>query len=127
MPMVDADSRRLRWALINMVRNAWQYTPEGGEVTLRSSLYDGKVVVDVVDTGIGISLEDQERIFDRFKRIDQESDDIVRGLGLGLYISNAIVEAHGGKIEIASEEGAGSTFSVILPTLQSGQGRKSPN
>ena len=124
LPLVDADARRLRWAVINIVRNAWQYTPAGGSVTLRLSEHDGKVVIDVTDTGIGISPEDQQHIFTRFYRVTNVTADDVRGLGLGLYVTKAIVEAHGGKIQVFSKEGVGSTFSVILPALRDREGGK---
>jgi signal transduction histidine kinase len=121
---VDADVNRLRWAIINLVRNAWQYTPDGGQVKLRLSARDGQVVLDVIDTGIGISAQDQQRLFNRFYRVGNMSDDESRGLGLGLYVTKAIVEAHGGEIHVVSKEGAGSTFSVILPALQISESEK---
>ena len=124
LPLVDADTSRLRWAVINIVRNAWQYTPVGGSVTLRLSEHNGKVVLDVTDTGIGISPEDQQHLFSRFYRVTNVTADDIRGLGLGLYVTRAIVEAHGGKIEVFSKEGVGSTFSVILPALTEQQGGK---
>jgi signal transduction histidine kinase len=124
LPLVDADTRRLRWAVINIVRNAWQYTPVGGSVTLRLSEHNGKVVLDVTDTGIGISPEAQQHLFSRFYRVTNVTADDIRGLGLGLYVTRAIVEAHGGKIEVFSREGVGSTFSVILPALTELQGGK---
>jgi len=118
LPQVDADVRRLRWAVINLVRNAWQYTQEGGDVTLRLHEHDGQVVLEVEDNGIGIPREDQQRLFSRFYRVTNATQDDVRGIGLGLYVTKAIVEAHGGEIHVLSEEGVGSTFSVILPALQ---------
>jgi signal transduction histidine kinase len=118
LPSVNADARRLRWAVVNLVRNAWQYTPSGGEVTLRLSARDGQVILDVVDTGSGIPPEHQQQIFDRFYRVEGDSGEGVRGLGLGLYVTKAIVELHGGEIRVISEEGGGSTFSVILPALE---------
>jgi signal transduction histidine kinase len=124
LPLVDADTRRLRWAIINIVRNAWQYTPAGGSVTLRLSEHDGEVVLDVTDTGIGISPEGQQHLFTRFYRVTNVTADDVRGLGLGLYVTRAIVEAHGGNIQVFSKEGVGSTFSVILPALQDHRGGK---
>jgi two-component system sensor histidine kinase VicK len=117
LPEANVDDRRLRWALINLVRNAWQYTPTDGEVKLRLSLQDGKALFEVEDTGIGIPPKDQARIFDRFHRVtigSSESDE-VRGLGLGLYLSKAIIEAHGGEISVSSEEGTGSTFRMVMP------------
>ncbi len=118
LPVIDADSRRLRWAVIHLVRNALQYTPSGGKVTVRLSERDTHIVLDVIDTGIGISAQDLENLFDRFYRVTNMPADEVRGLGVGLYLSDAIVKAHGGEITVVSEEGVGSTFSMILPTLQ---------
>ncbi|MGD1994213.1 MAG: ATP-binding protein, partial [Anaerolineae bacterium] len=115
LPQVDADSRRLRWAVVNLVRNAWQYTPDGGEVTIRLSSRDGQVTIDVIDTGVGLSPEEQQHLFDRFHRGPHDTDDDVRGLGLGLYITKAIVDAHDGELQVVSSEGVGSTFSLILP------------
>jgi signal transduction histidine kinase/HAMP domain-containing protein len=123
LPRVDADARRLHWALVNLVRNAWQYTPSGGRVTLRLSMHDGRVLLDVIDTGVGISSPDQQRLFSRFYRGAHGADDNVRGLGLGLYVTRVIVEAHGGEIRVASREGGGSTFTVVLPAMRvSGDG-----
>ncbi len=118
LPLVNVDTRRLRWAVINLVRNAWQYTPAGGSVILRLSAQDGQVMLRVIDTGIGISPESQQQIFGRFYRATNMPAEDVRGLGLGLYVTRAIIEAHGGQIYVASEEGEGTTFSVILPALQ---------
>ena len=117
IPEANVDDRRLRWAMINLVRNAWQYTPEDGEVKVRLAFQAEQVLFEVEDTGIGIPAKDQARIFDRFHRVtlgSSESDE-VRGLGLGLYLSKAIVEAHGGEISVSSEQGVGSTFSLVLP------------
>jgi len=122
LPRVDTDTRRLRWAIINIVRNAWQYTPSGGSVTLQLSEHDDNVVLDVIDTGIGISPEHQKHLFSRFYRVTNVTADDVRGLGLGLYVTRAIVEAHGGSIQVFSKEGVGSTFSVVLPALQDNEG-----
>ena len=118
---VNADIKRLRWALINLMRNAWQYTPSGGQVTLQLSARDGHAVLDVIDTGVGISPQDQKQLFSRFFRASDAEDDDVRGLGLGLYVTKAIVEAHEGEIRVKSEKGTGSTFSIILPALLDGQ------
>jgi two-component system sensor histidine kinase VicK len=124
LPLVDADTRRLRWAVINLVRNAQQYTPAGGSVTLRLSEENGQVVLDVIDTGRGISPEDQQSLFTRFYRVTNVTADDVRGLGLGLYVTRAIIEAHEGNIEVVSEEGGGSKFSVTRPALQDHKGGK---
>ncbi len=118
IPLVNADVARLRWALINLVRNAYQYTDSGGTVSMHlSSSYD-RVSFEVTDTGVGISVEDQRRLFSRFHRVMQSRDDNVRGLGLGLYVTKAIVEAHGGYIQVISEVGGGSTFTLVLPAMR---------
>jgi signal transduction histidine kinase len=80
------------------------------------------VVLDVKDTGVGISNQDLPYLFSRFYRTRNVSDDDVRGLGLGLYVAKAIIEAHEGEIHVASQQGAGSTFSVTLPALITSQG-----
>jgi signal transduction histidine kinase len=117
LPPIDADTRRLRWAIIHLVRNALQYTPSGGSVTVRLFERDDHLVLDVIDTGIGISTKDLDNLFDRFYRVTNMPADEVRGLGVGLYLSDAIVEAHGGDISVVSEEGVGSTFSMVFPAL----------
>lgn len=122
LPPVYADARRLRWAIINLVRNAWQYTPAGGSVMLRLFERDGYVTLDVVDTGKGILPEDLQNLFSRFYRVTNLTEGDVRGLGIGLYVTKAIVEAHGGNIRVVSEEGTGSTFSVTLPALRDHHG-----
>jgi signal transduction histidine kinase len=116
-PLVNGDQSRLEWAVVNLVRNAWQYTPEGGSVTIRLSANYDRVTLDVIDTGMGIPPEDQRRLFSRFYRVMHDHDDDVRGLGLGLYVTKAIVEAHGGYIQVMSEVGEGSTFSLVLPAM----------
>ncbi len=122
LPLVRADARRLRWAIVNLVRNAYQYTPEGGSVTLRLSAHDGRVTLEVADTGVGIPPDQQKRLFQRFYRVMVRSDDELRGLGLGLYVTKAIVEAHGGEVRVVSKVGTGSTFSVTLPALPAREG-----
>jgi signal transduction histidine kinase len=116
LPQVNIDAKRLQWVIVNLVRNAWQYTSEGGSVTVRLYEQDGKVVLDVADTGIGISQEYLQQLFTRFYRVERATE--IRGIGLGLYVSKAIMEGHGGEIRVSSEPGVGSTFSVILPALQ---------
>lgn len=116
LPQVNADVKRLQWVIENLVRNAWQNTSEGGSVTVRLYEQNGNVVLDVTDTGIGISANDQQRLFTRFYRVERAAN--VRGIGLGLYVSKAVLDAHGGKIRVSSQRGVGSTFSLLLPALQ---------
>jgi len=118
LPKVTVDVARTRWAFINLVRNAHQYTDAGGKVTLRLSSAEDNVVFQVIDTGVGIAGEAQKRLFTRFYRVMQSHDDNVRGLGLGLYVAKTIIEAHGGSIQVTSEMGVGSTFTVTLPAAR---------
>jgi two-component system OmpR family sensor kinase len=112
--MVLGDADRLRQLLLNLVVNALKYTPAGGEVTLGMRRSDGWVQVAVSDTGVGIAPEDLAHIFDRFYRADP-SRARSGGFGLGLPIAQWIAQAHGGRIEVVSELGKGSTFTVWLP------------
>lgn len=123
LPEINGDARRLRWAVLHLVRNALQYTPAGGTVTLHLSEQDGHVVLDVTDTGIGISEKDQEQLFTRFYRVTNMPPEDVRGLGVGLYLTKAIVEAHGGEIRVTSKVGMGSTFSIVLPVSRNEDAR----
>ncbi|MGH9813018.1 MAG: sensor histidine kinase, partial [Candidatus Acidiferrales bacterium] len=115
LPPVRGDSVRLREVLQNLLDNAVQYTPAGGRITVRAAASDGGIVISVADTGIGIPQADQERIFERFYRVDAARSREVGGTGLGLSIARHLVEAHGGRITVESEVGRGSTFSVFLP------------
>jgi signal transduction histidine kinase len=98
--------------LSNLLRNAVQYTERGGTITISVGPHEGGGQISVSDTGKGIPPTELERIFNRFHRT---ADGDRRGLGLGLYISKAIVDAHGGYIWASSEPGRGSTFSFTLP------------
>jgi two-component system phosphate regulon sensor histidine kinase PhoR len=113
---ISADISRLREALLNLLDNAIQYTPPGGQVTVRVTQAEQQARIAVSDTGIGIPKLDQQRIFERFYRVDDARSREVGGTGLGLSITKHLVEAHGGRIEVESEPGAGSTFTIILPS-----------
>jgi signal transduction histidine kinase len=115
---VHADHARLRQALANLVDNAVKYTPSGGEVTLSAAAGPGTVVFSVRDTGPGIPPEEQSRIWDRLYRGDAGRYE--RGLGLGLSLVRAVVEAHGGRAEVESAPGAGSTFRLWFPSARVG-------
>jgi signal transduction histidine kinase len=117
--MVMGDVDRLKQLLLNLADNAIKYTPAGGEVRLSLERDSEWVRVSVADTGVGIPEQDVPKIFDRFYRVDKSrthkpSDDGV-GAGLGLAIVKTIVGAHGGRIEVASQVGKGTTFTVWLP------------
>jgi heavy metal sensor kinase len=111
--VVDADRSRLRRAFANLVDNAVKYTPEGGHVSCAARAEEGYAVVEVRDTGTGIAPEDLPRIWDRLYRGDRSRSE--RGLGLGLSLVRAIVEAHGGAVDVESTPGEGSTFRARLP------------
>ncbi|GEM_PF-1101720 len=113
--MVIADERRLKQVLLNLLSNAVKFTPAGGEVSLRAEPTDdgGSVAIAVADTGIGIAPEDQQRIFEEFRRV--EGSPVHEGTGLGLALARRLVELHGGQIALESALGAGSTFTVTLP------------
>jgi signal transduction histidine kinase len=121
LPTLNGDEARLRLALMNLVRNAWAYTEEG-RVRVRATTSSGsggraQVVISVEDTGVGISVDDQRHIFSRFYRAMKVRENERRGLGLGLYVTKAIVEAHGGEITVESVLGEGSTFTMVLPAM----------
>lgn len=113
--VVLGDSDRLRQLFLNLMDNAVKYTPRGGRVTLSWQRADGWVRVDVSDTGVGIPAEDLPHIFDRFYRVDKARSREQGGTGLGLSIAQWIAHAHGGRIEVESQVGRGTTFTVWLP------------
>jgi len=112
--MIHADERKLKQVLLNLLSNALKFTPEGGRVDVRAALRDGVAEVSVTDTGIGISPEDQEAVFEEFRQVGTASKK-VEGTGLGLAISRKFVELHGGRIWVTSQVGTGSTFAFTLP------------
>jgi two-component system, sporulation sensor kinase E len=113
LPPVMGDQRYLHLALRQLVDNAIQYTPPGGTITVRAVAHGDQVVIDVNDTGIGIAPNHLDAIFQRFFRVERARTE--RGAGLGLSIARAIIERHGGSIEVESTPGVGSTFRVFLP------------
>jgi signal transduction histidine kinase len=116
LPAVSVDAIELRRVLQNLVDNAIKYSPEGGPVVVRVEAGDdGRVRLHVNDAGLGIPPSEQERIFDKFYRADPLLARGVGGAGLGLYICRELVQRMGGEIELESEPGKGSTFTVALP------------
>jgi two-component system phosphate regulon sensor histidine kinase PhoR len=115
LPAIRGDAGLLREVLQNLLDNAVQYTSPGGRVDLSAATRDHEAVITVADTGIGIPLADQERIFERFYRVDAARSREVGGTGLGLSIAKHIVEAHGGRLWVESTVGAGSQFHFSIP------------
>lgn len=116
---LSADPLRLRQLFWNLLDNATKYTPAGGRVFLSFTRPEpGWVRITVKDTGVGIPKEDLERIFERFYRVDKHRSRAQGGSGLGLAICRWIAEVHGGRIEVRSTQGQGSSFLVTLPTLE---------
>jgi signal transduction histidine kinase len=109
------DPLRIAQLLGNMLSNAVKFTPPGGHVEVRVDRDGDEAVLTVSDTGLGIPAADRERIFERFFRTASATEHVIPGTGLGLTISKAIVEAHGGSIAVDSTEGQGATFTVRLP------------
>jgi two-component system phosphate regulon sensor histidine kinase PhoR len=115
LPAVAADPDMLRQVLANLVENAVKYSPRGGGVHISLEPHEGRVLFAVRDEGLGIPLREQERIFEKFYRLDPNLARGVGGTGLGLYISRELVRRMGGRIWVASREGEGSTFFFELP------------
>jgi len=113
--IVLGDELRLRELFLNLVDNAVKYSRPGGKVEIDLTIDDGKALIAITDQGIGISKEEQTRIFDRFYRTDEARAHTKKGTGLGLAICAWIAESHQGRIEVRSELDKGSTFTVILP------------
>ncbi|WP_457972440.1 sensor histidine kinase [Arthrobacter sp. D1-17] len=109
------DAARVAQVLDNLVSNAIKYSPDGGEVTVSLRSDDGNVVCSVSDTGMGMSKEDQDEVFTKFFRSQSVRNSAIPGVGLGLSISKAIVEAHGGHVSLYSEVGRGTTFTFAVP------------
>jgi PAS domain S-box-containing protein len=115
LPQIVLDKEKMKEVTINLTSNAIKYSPKGGRVWIRMDLVERNLRIQVQDEGMGISKEDLPKIFEQFYRVDNSLTYEVPGTGLGLSIVQAIVEAHGGKIEVASDLGKGSTFTVWLP------------
>ncbi len=115
LPAVVADADALQQAILNLLANAMKYSGDERQIDLLLLQWEGQAVIRVIDRGIGISAEDQPRIFEKFYRVRSALSDRVAGTGLGLTLVTHIVNAHGGHLQVKSEPGAGSTFSIYLP------------
>jgi PAS domain S-box-containing protein len=115
LPLLAGDRARLGQLLDNLVSNAVKFTPQGGRVDVRASSSREHAILEVRDTGMGISADEQEHVFERFFRTSRATEQAIQGTGLGLAISKAIAHAHGGRITLASDDGQGATFRVAIP------------
>jgi signal transduction histidine kinase len=115
IPRIRADKDALEQAVLNLLHNALKYSGESREIALNLHRKDNTAWIDVVDHGIGISEENRNRIFGKFFRVPGVENQRIPGTGLGLTIVSHIAEAHGGRIEVVSQPGKGSTFSILIP------------
>ncbi|MFQ5996799.1 MAG: ATP-binding protein [Dehalococcoidales bacterium] len=123
LPTVWADEVRFRQVVLNLMNNAFKFTPPEGTITLRAKEDGANLIVEVQDTGRGISKEEQQRLFKPYHRLESDRERL-SGLGLGLSLSKKLVELHGGKIWVKSEKGKGSTFGFSIPLETTDQREK---
>jgi len=114
-PVIQGDEQRLRQVIDNLLSNAIKYSPDGGLIEVGGIVDEHSVTIYVRDHGVGLTESDQDRIFERFYRVDDALSRRTQGTGLGLFLARAIVEAHGGKMRVESQPGQGSTFFFTLP------------
>jgi signal transduction histidine kinase len=112
---IEVDRMRMAQVIHNLLSNAIKYTPPGGQVILRAQPSDGGVYISVEDSGYGIPARYLPQIFDKFFRVPHSKHRQQEGTGLGLSIVKAIVEQHGGQVQVESQEGQGTCFTVFLP------------
>jgi signal transduction histidine kinase len=115
LPVIRGDRDKITLALHNLVGNALKYTPDGGKVTIGVEVDGKQVAVSVTDTGIGISPDDAEKIFERFYRAKDPRVAKITGSGLGLTLAREVIRMHGGDITVESQIDQGSTFTMTLP------------
>jgi signal transduction histidine kinase len=111
----DGDERKFKQIMLNLLTNAVKFTPEGGTVTMGAERVNGSYVFTVKDTGVGIAPEDQQAIFEEFRQVGKDYERKAEGTGLGLALTKRLVELHGGRIEVRSALGKGSSFTFTLP------------
>ena len=115
LPRAQADKRKLKQIIINLLSNALKYTPRDGRVSLQAYKSDTEIVIACHDTGIGIAASELGAVFDKFHQVRTQGEHKPEGTGLGLALTRRLVEAQGGKITVESRPGSGSTFSFTLP------------
>ncbi|HWE24464.1 MAG TPA: ATP-binding protein [Myxococcales bacterium] len=115
--VVSGDRQRLEQVLVNLLQNAIKYSPQGGQVAVTMAREGDEALVSVADQGIGIPVEEQQRVFQRFFRARNAATRHFGGLGIGLFVSHEIVQRHGGRFMVESQAGKGAIFSFTLPLL----------
>ncbi len=113
--LAEVDTSRMRRVISKLVDNAIKFSEQDDKVLVTGKSMNGNIVINVVDEGCGISLEDSSRIFEKYSQFSHTRDKDTLGIGLGLYISRQIVEAHGGTLAVSSQLGSGSTFTITIP------------
>ena len=116
LPKVNADYSRIKQVVDNLVTNAVKFTPKGGKITISARENEGKLIVEVKDTGVGLTEDELEKVFEPYYHKEQKNNNF-SGLGLGLSLCKKFVELHGGEIWAASTPGKGSSFSFSLPVI----------
>ena len=112
---INGDRSRIEQVITNLLSNASKYSPEQTEITLSCKVDEDRLHISVADQGVGMSKEDQEKLFTAFFRVDNEATRQVAGTGLGLVIAKSITELHGGEIKLESKPGAGTTIELWIP------------
>jgi signal transduction histidine kinase len=115
MPELQADPDAIQQAILNLLTNAMKYSGDAREIDLRLGARNGDAVIEVADHGLGLAPEEQKRVFEKFYRAPSHESRLIAGTGLGLTLVAHIAKAHGGRVEVESALGAGSTFCVVIP------------
>ncbi len=115
MPELQADPDALQQAILNLLTNAMKYSGDSREIDLRLCSRDGNAVVEVVDRGLGLMPDERSRVFEKFYRAPSHESHSIAGTGLGLTLVAHIAHGHGGRVEVESAPGEGSTFRILIP------------
>jgi signal transduction histidine kinase len=115
LPELSADPDAIQQAILNLLTNAMKYSGDAREIDLRLGARNGDAVIEVADHGLGITPDEQKHVFEKFYRAHSHESQLIAGTGLGLTLVAHIAEAHGGRVELQSSPGAGSTFSILIP------------
>jgi signal transduction histidine kinase len=115
LPELSADADAIQQAILNLLTNAMKYSGDSREINLRLGARNGDAVIEVEDHGLGLAPDEQKHVFEKFYRAPSHESRLIAGTGLGLTLVAHIAKAHGGRVEVQSALGGGSTFSILLP------------